>query len=72
MNEALQAARDALAQGQKTLATASALVGPDSPANSELRRALVEMSDAARSVGLAADQIQQQPDSLLFGKEGEQ
>jgi paraquat-inducible protein B len=72
MNEALQAARDALSQGQKTLATASALVGPDSPANSELRRALVEMSDAARSVGLAADQIQQQPDSLLFGKEGEQ
>jgi paraquat-inducible protein B len=72
MNEALQAARDALAQGQRTLATASALVGPDSPANSELRRALVEMSDAARSVGLAADQIQQQPDSLLFGKEGEQ
>ena len=72
MNEALQAARDALAQGQRTLATASALVGPDSPANSELRRALVEMSDAARSVGLAADQIQQQPDSLLFGKEGDQ
>jgi hypothetical protein len=29
------------------------------------------MSDAARSVGLAADQIQQQPDSLLFGKEGD-
>jgi paraquat-inducible protein B len=72
MNEALQAARDALAQGQRTLATASALVGPDSPANSELRRALVEMSDAARSVGLAADQIQQQPDSLLFGREGDQ
>lgn len=71
MDEALQAARDALAQGQRTLATASALVGPDSPANSELRRALVEMSDAARSVGLAADQIQQQPDSLLFGKEGD-
>jgi paraquat-inducible protein B len=71
MDEALQAARDALEQGQRTLATASALVGPDSPANSELRRALVEMSDAARSVGLAADQIQQQPDSLLFGKEGD-
>ena len=72
MNEALKAARDALTQGQRTLATASALVGPDSPANADLRRALIEMTDAARSVGLAADQIQQEPDSLIFGKEGDQ
>jgi len=72
MNGTLEAAQGALAQAQETLATASTLVGPDSPANSELRRALVELSDAARSVGLAADQIQQQPDSLLFGREGEQ
>jgi paraquat-inducible protein B len=72
MNGTLQAASAALAQAQQTLVTASALVGPDSPANSELRRALIELSDAARSVGLAADQIQRQPDSLLFGKEVEQ
>ena len=72
MNGTLQAAQGALQQAQQTLASASALVGPDSPANSELRRALLELSDAARSVGLAADQIQQQPDSLLFGKENKQ
>jgi paraquat-inducible protein B len=72
LNGTLVAARDALAQAQQTLATASTLVGPDSPANAELRRALVELSDAARSVGLAADQIQTQPDSLLFGREGDQ
>jgi paraquat-inducible protein B len=72
MNGTLEAARAALAQAEQTLATASSLVGPDSPANSELRRALIELSDAARSVGLAADQIQQQPDSLLFGKENAQ
>ncbi len=71
MNGTLEAARGALAQAQQTLGTASALVGPDSPANSELRRALVELSEAARSVGLAADQIQRQPDSLLFGKQDE-
>jgi paraquat-inducible protein B len=71
MNGTLEAASAALAQAQQTLAAASELVGPDSPANSELRRALVELSDAARSVGLAADQIQQQPDSLIFGKEGD-
>jgi paraquat-inducible protein B len=71
MNETLASARDALAQAERTLATAGALVGPDSPANSELRRALLELGDAARSVGLAADQIQKQPDSLIFGKEAE-
>ena len=63
------AAQAALEQAQKTLASASALVGPDSPVNSELRQALLELSDAARSVGLAADQIEQQPDSLIFGRE---
>ena len=72
MSGTMQAAQAALAQAQQTLATASALVGPDSPANSELRRALVELSDAARSVGLAAEQIQQQPNSLLFGKGDEE
>jgi paraquat-inducible protein B len=72
MNGTLEAARAALAQAEQTLATASSLVGPDSPANADLRRALLELSDAARSVGLAADQIQQQPNSLLFGKEGEE
>jgi paraquat-inducible protein B len=69
MNGTLQAATAALAQAQQTLASASALVGPDSPVNSELRSALLELSDAARSVGLAADQIEQEPDSLIFGRE---
>jgi paraquat-inducible protein B len=67
----LETAQTALERADETLRSASALVGPDSPANTELRRALVELSDAARAVGLAADQIQQQPDSLLFGKEDE-
>ena len=40
--------------------------------NTELRRALLELSDAARALGLAADQIQSQPNSLLFGKEGDE
>ena len=72
MNGTLSAASAALTQAQQTLATASTLVGPDSPANAELRRALIELSDAARSVGLAADQIEQQPDSLIFGKDEDQ
>ena len=52
------ALNDALAQAERTLASANALVGPDSPVNSELRRALVELTEAARALGLAADQIE--------------
>ena len=38
--------------------------------NAELRRALVELTDAARALGLAADQIERQPNSIIFGKGG--
>jgi paraquat-inducible protein B len=68
----LQTARATLAQADKTLAAAASMVGPDSPFNTELRRALLELSDAARSIGLAADQIERQPSSLIFGKQGAQ
>lgn len=57
---------DTLDQTRRTLAS----VGPDSSVNTELRRALLELSDAARALGLAADQFQAQPSSLIFGKEG--
>jgi len=40
--------------------------------NAELRRALLELSDAARALGLAAEQIESQPNSLIFGKKGSQ
>jgi paraquat-inducible protein B len=72
VDEALQAARLTLAQAEETLASANALVGPDSPMTVELRRALIELTDAARSIGLAADQIQREPDSLIFGRPGGQ
>ncbi|HME73534.1 MAG TPA: MlaD family protein [Myxococcota bacterium] len=59
-----------LEQAQRTLASTNALIGPDSGVNAELRRTLLELSDAARALGLAADQFQTQPDSLIFGKKG--
>jgi paraquat-inducible protein B len=68
LNSTLESARAALEQADRTLATASTAVGPDSPLQTELRRALLELSDAARSVGLAADQIERQPNSLIFGR----
>ena len=66
----LGTARSALVQAEQTLASTHALVGPESPANQQLRQALYELTEAARSVGLAADQLERQPDSLLFGKGG--
>ena len=60
------------AQADRTLASTDALIGPDSTANAELRRALLELSEAARALGLAAEQIQTQPQSLIFGRRGSQ
>jgi paraquat-inducible protein B len=68
VDRTLETARATLAQAERTLAAASSLVGPDSPVTVELRRALVELTDASRSIGLAAEQIERQPDSLIFGK----
>jgi paraquat-inducible protein B len=70
LTASLDALRATLAQADRTLASATGVIGPQSPVNAELRRALVELTDAARSLGLAADQIERQPNSLLFGKGG--
>jgi paraquat-inducible protein B len=70
LNASIKELRGTLAQAEKTLASANALITPDSTITTELRRALVELGDAARALGLAADQIQTEPDSLIFGKKG--
>ena len=67
----LVAARASLEQAERTLASTNALVAPDSSLSRELRRALSELTDAARSLGLAADQIERDPSSVIFGRGGE-
>ena len=57
---------------QRTLANTNALIGPDSSVNNELRRTLLELSEAARALTRAANQFESQPDSLIFGKKGSQ
>jgi paraquat-inducible protein B len=57
---------------QKTLANTDALIGPDSTVNAELRRTLIELSEAARALSRAANQFESQPDSLIWGKKGSQ
>jgi paraquat-inducible protein B len=70
LNASIKGLRSTLEQAERTLASANALIGPDSDVNSELRRTLLELGEAARALGLAADQIQTEPDSLIFGKRG--
>ena len=57
---------------QRTLANTNALIGPDSTVNNELRRTLLELSEAARALSRAANQFESQPDSLIWGKKGSQ
>jgi paraquat-inducible protein B len=59
----------ALDNAERTLASANALIAPGSQASQDLRRALRELADAARSLRLLADQLEQHPESLLRGKE---
>lgn len=60
---------DALVSADRTLASANSMVGIDSPVNQELRRALVELTETTRSLGLAADQFEREPESVLRGRE---
>jgi paraquat-inducible protein B len=70
LNTSIKELRGTLAEAQRTLASANSMIGPQSDTREELTRTLQELSDAARSLGLAAEQIQTQPDSLIFGKKG--
>jgi paraquat-inducible protein B len=59
----------ALAQADRTLASANGMVGANSPVNQELRRALLELTETTRALGLAAAQFEREPESLLRGRE---
>jgi paraquat-inducible protein B len=60
---------DALVSADRTLASANTMIGIDSPVNQELRRALVELTETTRSLGLAAEQFETAPESVIRGRE---
>jgi paraquat-inducible protein B len=58
-----------VAAAQRVLAnTDTALLGPDAPAQQDLRDALQEIARAARGIRLLADYLERNPESLLRGK----
>lgn len=67
-NAMLQAATAALKQADQTLKTASTIIQPGGPVNFEVTNALRETAAAARSLRDLADQLQRNPNALLFGR----
>ncbi len=70
MDRALESARLALEQAEKTLKTYDDLVEERSELRYKLNAALDETASAARSLRALTDYLKQHPDSLLRGKSG--
>jgi paraquat-inducible protein B len=64
----LEKAQVALEHGRKTLDTAKAAIGKDSPLMYQMDDTLKEISTMARSIRSLADYLERHPDALLYGK----
>ena len=60
----------ALKEGEGTLASARAVIDPESPTFYEVTKSLREISGAARAVRILADYLERNPSALIFGKTG--
>ncbi|HEY7319212.1 MAG TPA: MlaD family protein [Candidatus Binatia bacterium] len=58
----------ALKEGEGTLASARAVIDPESPTFYEVTKSLREISGAARAVRILADYLERNPRALIFGK----
>jgi paraquat-inducible protein B len=69
MQATLEEARRAIASVERLATHAdTTLVGPNAPAQQELRDALQEVSAAARALRVLADSIERHPESLIRGR----
>jgi paraquat-inducible protein B len=59
-----------MSQARGTLASAEAIVGPESPVRYDLNAMFKELTNAARSIRVFADYLERHPDALLRGKPG--
>ena len=70
-SEVAPAVASALEHVGRVLANAEHLLSPDEPVHRELRRVMREMSEAARSLRVMADYLEQHPEALIYGREDE-
>lgn len=57
-----------LARLEKTLSSADAMISPESAMAQELEQLVVDLSEAARSIRLLTERLEQHPEELLRGK----
>ena len=57
-----------LAEAERALKSANAVLAEDSPLQSDLHDALVRVTQAGRSLTLLADYLERHPESLILGK----
>jgi len=70
IQDASDAAETALAQAGNTLKSADSLIAQDSVARHNLTVMLKELAEAARSIRVLTDYLEQHPEALLQGKGG--
>ena len=68
LNTTLKRLDGALAEAQKTLASADTVLNEDSGLQYELRLLIEEVSEAANSFTVLANTLQRKPNSVIFGK----
>lgn len=68
--ETVPAATSAIKQAQGTLATAEEAIAADSPLRQDLDQTLEDVAQAARSLKILLEYLEQHPDALLKGKGG--
>ena len=57
-----------LDQAEQTLGSVAGTLGKDAPLQYEMRQALKELSEAARSLRVLLEYLERHPDALIFGK----
>jgi paraquat-inducible protein B len=57
-----------LDQAQKTLVSVESTLGQDSPLQYEMRQAIMELGEAARSVRILVEYLERHPNALSYGK----
>jgi paraquat-inducible protein B len=67
-DKTMRAAERALGQAERVLTSTNTLIAPGAPLTFELTQALREAAAAARSLRELSEQLQRNPNSLLFGR----